>query len=977
MIITPYRVLFEVDEDSDTGRYRFSKPTSEMEKVDLSSDGQAYVVTTHDRGDHEGPGPYYQIAFRIEDPSPYSYDDLELRLDSAIFRNKNGEINNDLVCNVDKRKTPDNLWYQQSRYEYDKRTGRWRIVSDSKKKALVVDCITTSGVFRPVVLHKGKILSNISFPWVYVLPSSVSLQNYQDMLSDLINLHDSLIRNNSSTVGVGTITAIESDTIRIRRELELTNELESTIRSIIAMPSELQGKQYLRMPIRKIHHYDSRVIREFIRHGSAGKALGVSYFENHDTYENRIIKHILKRIQSMYLLQKRRGITIPDNLEIAVQNEYLKRTAIKKATKKSFHGVDKTFSFRYRPPIEGKVPLSISVNGNCVNMPRHAPFSSSGRHYIKMSLKAQSKAELMFYLSALDQTISLQTQNEFTISCTVLETRKTNTSGGNTIYELVIGDISSINGITFIKDTVDLTDYQYESDLRALCERNAYINCTGNFRFFIVPEKEISVGIAREEELHMKAEIRSDLVRQRENALAFDSLLEATSRLTNLLNDSWFSNISDLQELTNVRPSAKFQMNKYYKKAYQLITEMMADHSILSSDFDINAFGVIKTELVFEYWVFYRLLYQLQSIGFRLDNQETLTDHYRSFIQGNVTGTRPSGYVVIAKRKLNSAEICIEIGYERTFQGLDDQGNVLQRTPDYYLCVKTNSGNHWYFIDAKYKCFSRDQKYKVNYLQEIYDVSLSKYIADMGQIFDTSNAQLGSAKDIRGSYIVMADVDDLPSELSETNRLFGGDESILDSKSIKQWDKRVDPQLIDISSEHLPCHRYGAIHLTPEHIDELQSLLELIFEYLETDKDDDHSNLHFCWKCGNSNPAIRETKETSTSTNETKYYKYYVTCPHCSAFRSDNHCRSCGKAIIKHTKGNFHKRDESVTSPQWAFICPDCGSPVNGFTEIDENELEEISNPNSTRAEHYSMSWTYQEPPPLTDEELARMAPFD
>ena len=651
----------------------------------------------------------------------------------------------------------------------------------------------------------------------------------------------------------------------------------------------------------------------------------------------------------MYHMQKRRETTIPDNIEIAVQNEFDRRTAVKKATTQK-NSIVRSFSFRYRPPIEGKVPLLINVNGNIVSMPRHAPFAASGSHYIKMTLKAHSKAELIFYLNALDRTTSHQTQNRFNISCTVLETRKTSTSGGNTIYELIIGDITSINGSAFNNDAIDYPDYQYESDLRELCDRNAYIACNGNSRFFIVPDKENDGGITREVKNRMKAEIRADLIQQKENAQTYDSLLDATSRLTQLLDDSWFSNVSDLQELSSIRPSAKFLMNKYYKIVYKLIMEMMADHTILSSNFDINAFGVIKTELVYEYWVFYRLLYQLQSIGFRIDNQDTLTNHFRSFIQGNITGVKPSGYVVIAKRKLESVEVCVEIGYERTFQGFDTNGDDLRRTPDYYLRIKSDKEDHWYFIDAKYKCFSNSGSSRVNYLQEIYDVSLSKYIADMGQIFETSNMRFGSAIDIRGSYIVMADVDDIPSELSDTNRLFGGDESILNSKSITRWDERVNSQLIDISSGHFPCHRYGAIHLTPGHIDELQSLLELIFEYLETDKNVKHSFLHYCWKCGNSTPANREPKETSTSNNEIKYYKYYVTCPHCSAFRSDNHCRSCGKAIIKHTKGNFHKRDESVTSPQWAFICPDCGSPVNGFKTIDERELDEITSTESREA---------------------------
>lgn len=940
MIITPYRVLFEVDVDSDTGKYRYGKPTSEMLPVNFSEEDNAYIVRTHDRGNREGPGPYYQIAFRIEDPAPYTFEELELHIDSAIYRNDNSVITNDLFCNPNDKGNANNLWYQLSRYELDK-DGCWRIINDTKKKALVVDCITASGVFRVVAVRKGRVLTNVSTPWIYVLPSSVSIQNYHDMLNDLINLHDSILVNSRSTVGIGKITAVEADTLRIKKEIELTEELTNTIKAIISSPSELQGKEYVKMPIRKIHHYDGRVIREYIKHGSSGKALGVTFFEDHDTYENRVIKYVLKRIQKMYSSQKKRTPSVPKDTERAVQEEYARRTKEIKASKQIMKGNVRSFSFRYRAPMEGgKLKLVVKVNGNQVSMPYHAPFSVPGKPYIKLVLKAESRRELAFFLKGLYTTISKGNGSEFDIGCTVLHAQKWDTKGGNTVYEIIIGKVTSVNGAQFENNQLDITDFEYNNFINSICRQSRYFVRNENDWFRLI----LDVGISQEEQIRMKAEIRADLLRKRENAIAYDSLLDNTDELTALLDDPWFSGISDLTEISSLRPSAKFLMNKHYSVVYRLITEMMADHSTLASSFDINAFGVSKTELVYEYWVFYRLLYQLQSIGFTIQNQDSLINHYRAFIQGRADDSKRSNYSVMAKRELGEREVCIEIGYEKTFKGYGVDGKELKRTPDYYLRITSNGESHWYFIDAKYKCFSKKDCGKVNYLQEIYDVALSKYIADMEQIFKTSSEMSGKRNHILGTYIVMADVDDLQREISDTNRLYGGTESILSEECLEQWDERITTDLIDISTGHLPCHRYGAIHLTPDHVDELQSLLELIFEYLETGKKDDHPNLYYCWKCGSPEKAIREKKETSTSTEERKYYKYYVTCPRCSAFRSDNHCKACGKAIIKHTKGNFHKHDETVTSPQWAFLCPDCGAPVNGFPAIDELELDEMEN---------------------------------
>lgn len=944
MKITPYRVLFEVDSDSDTGKYRYGKPTSNMLPVEFSEEDSAYLVKTHDRGNHEGPGPFYQIAFRIEDPEPYTFEEIELHIDSAIYRNENGVIKNDLYCDPEDRSTANNLWYQRSRYERDG-NGDWRIVNDTKKKALVVDCITTSGVFRVVAVRKRRELPNVSTPWIYVLPSSVSIQNYRYMLNDLINLHDSLFVNPSSTAGIGEITAVEADTLRIKKEIELTEELGNTIKAIISSPSELQKKEYGKIPLRKIHYFNSKVIREYIKTGSSGKVLGVTFREDHDTYENRVIKHVLTRIQAMYRYKAKRLPAVPENIDRAVEEEFERRKKVIKASKQNENNSPRSFSFNYRAPKYENLPLEVKIQENEVSMTRHAPFSVAGKHFVKLTLRAKTKREIKFFLDGLLQTLSNNTKSKFDIECIVLKLWETQTSGNNNVCILTVGEISAVNGKRFDNTLNDISDDAYDNYIRKLCSGTygKFFKRSKNDRFNIKHETGNKIGIEPKEAHNMEAEIRADLLRKKKNAIAYDSLLEKTDQLKLLLTDPWFSGISDLPEILCLRPSAKFVMNKHYSIVYRIITEMMADHSTLASNFDINAFGVSKTEQVYEYWVFYRLLYQLQSIGFKIQKEDSLINHYRKFIQGRANTSKSSNYSVKATRQLEECEVCIEIGYEKTFEGYDIDGKKLKRTPDYYLRVKSESGSHWYFIDAKYKCFSKTNRGKVNYLQEIYDVALSKYIADMEQIFKTSDG-MGEGNDICGAYIVMADVDDHSQELSETNRLFGSTEGILSEEGLKQWDNRITTDLIDISTEHLPCHRYGAIHLTPDHVDELQSLLELIFEYLETGKKDDHPNLLYCWRCGSSQKVNREQKETENSTETNKYYKYYATCPKCLAFRSDNHCRSCGKAIIKHTKGNFHKRDESVDSPQWAFLCPDCGASVKGLSKSDETKLDRMEN---------------------------------
>ena len=242
MRIVPYRVRFEVDVDSDTGNYRYSKPTDDVLPVKMSDDGTSYEVTTHDRGEHEKPGPYYQIAFRIEDPSPYRMEELHLSIDNSIYRNSDLPIENDLYCAPETKGDPKkNLWYQRSRYEQNAE-GKWIIVSENRRSALRVECITTSGVFRVMAYRNGNLLRGTESPWVYVLPSAISKDDYIAMLNDLVTIHERLVRNDKSSVGIGKMSEIESATERIKKDVEATKELEEAILGIMSIPSELQGK---------------------------------------------------------------------------------------------------------------------------------------------------------------------------------------------------------------------------------------------------------------------------------------------------------------------------------------------------------------------------------------------------------------------------------------------------------------------------------------------------------------------------------------------------------------------------------------------------------------------------------------------------------------------------------------------------------------------------------------------------------------
>ena len=347
------------------------------------------------------------------------------------------------------------------------------------------------------------------------------------------------------------------------------------------------------------------------------------------------------------------------------------------------------------------------------------------------------------------------------------------------------------------------------------------------------------------------------------------------------------------------------------------------------------------THEVYEYWVFYKLLYELSSLGFNFDQGgqiSNLIEHFKDFIEHRQGSKKYSNYVVRATHRNPKNPIRVDIGYENEF-GIAP-GSKGTRKPDCYICVHHKDERedkeclHWYFIDAKYNKYDREKldRKKSNgktYFQEIYETAVSKYIVDMEDILKTSPKYKASKHEIRGSYIAMASASDGDRPLSENGRLFGAKTSILDK--FQPSKNEVKKGQIDSTGRGLPGHRYGAIMLTPAHDSELKTLLCMIFEYLESNKSDDadsNPNLKMCWKCG----GLVKRDEIKIGPEEAENYniKYYCTCSNeeCRAFRVDNHCQSCGSLIVKHTTDNYHSWDDNVKHSEWAFLCPQCGEGV-------------------------------------------------
>ena len=900
MKVTPYRVRFEVDAQG-SGHYHYGIPSEDIIPMELEGNEGYYVLHTHDRGEHQGTGPYYQVAFRIVDPSPYAIEDLTLSIDNQSFRKGTQVVDNDLVFDEDR-----NLWYQKSRYALDKKNSRWSIVSDNKKNALPVDCITTAGVFKVIVLHKGVPLVGYTQPWIYVLPSSISKEEYSTMLDDLIRLHERLVLRDKSTVGIGSVQEMETGNSSISSEIKNLDRFLQLLKTIIKFPSERQSKRYTKADIHRTKHYDTRVIRDYLRSGGTGKVSAVEYYSDHDTYEHRVIKRFIQLYLQKHAV--RRTINAPkySDIESLVDEQYAQLFNTQHA---QINTVNK-MCFQATPPLGG-YRLCIVVNGNIIATQSHHPFSTTKPPYVSyvgVSFIAHSKRELVWYLDCLAQSVKkCNSSRDNKLELKYRQCRCTPIKGG--IQHYTFENVLSFNRRKHPNDNApDISDTIYHKNLIELREKYPFIKLDDTTFSFETNQSTKSDA----NEQAMKADLRARL---KEEYVQYDTLnryYEKLDELSAILDSEWFQEVNDtdLRHFAYIEPTAKFLYNPYYSEIFRLINDFIKKQPLLASDFDINGFGVISTQLVYEYWVFYKLLDYFDHCGFSISSKNiSLKEHFKEFIESVGTARKLSGIVMSIERNIGETPINIELGYDRIFES-----SSMQRRPDFYLKIKNthDDTNHWYFMDAKYKTFTKGQRSSkagsnakaVDYIQEIQDVAIQKYITDMLSILHED----GLNNKIMGSYIVMAGMEKgNDHEISVNGRLFGAQERIGNDQS-------------------MPCHRYGAIWLSADDDSELSTLMSLIFEYLEAGKSNESPLLNICWRCGTDITAYREKKTTYGGG-----IKYYVTCPTCSSFRVDTFCleKSCQNSIIKHTNHNYHQRSYSDagtgSNNQWGFYCPECG----------------------------------------------------
>ncbi len=942
MKIIPRRFRFIQDgKNRKSSKIDTESPPKEV-TVDRDLNGtECWRIRTHDYDTKTNS--YYQIAFSLDSSDPYKDDELEISLTDSS--RADGKVIWDKLSSeeaLDQNGEVKTWWYQNTSYD---KNGR-------PKSG--VDCITAAGVFRVFVKVKNTDKIVYTSPWIYVLPFGVKVKEYLDMLNDLIALHDAFVTRSNSAVGIGeAVDDLE----------EWVTRMKHVLGRIERNPAVNLEKCYTKTPVHKLHKFDSRVFRDYMRSGGAGKTASIDYNESLDVYENRVIKTFLERIPKL-LEQLERSKS--GDLEVKLnnfskcakdffENELKVNESREKSTSVGFVNQELKLLYSNRSATNTNV-AKIFIKHNdkgfyvATNWEEeknanfsHYPFEHNTCKYVGINYTTSSPANALEFLKCLCKFYDNIANNGEAKGCFTIHgcinTNAESRSGTHIRKVYYIKDCScvsvEINGAKLKADLNRndiLTEQDYYSNLTELMTEHSKIFAEKHCSF-VIEDKGYDEYLL-DQSSKARSKYLEEISKKRWHSQYHRNFIEEVIKI--YTDNKWLSEVALQPDiyfpLKVITP--KFARDPNYREIYSLMDKMASTHYILSGHLDVNAFGVRDTQEVYEYWVFYKILSRLLELGFEpdkpassetLDAETNLKNIFDQFVQeGGIS--RKNFQIYLCKNIINDKCLRIVFYYNYEFKNMN---NEKKRTPDYALFFPDNG--HWYFFDAKYKKFNKaEQKQKA----EVRDVAAHKYIHDMSQILKNTDSK------IMGSYLIVAE----PAIHTTTDglQMFS---QLLDIEYLTNDKNTLYSEELyseELKSAVYKCgpHPIGMVQLTPDNETAFNALFKLIFEYKEgCGNGNQKFNVErdVCWECG-STKINRQLRSTSSG-----YEKYYVTCETCGEFRVETHCQKGNHTLIKHAIDSYHMPYEITQGlTNWYVKCPfGCKNEQSSPNPIDYHNIEE------------------------------------
>lgn len=229
----------------------------------------------------KGDLSFSQIGFKIIDFNPYSnLTDLIDNISFYIYLSKDKKLTEMFI---DKER---GCIYEKP---YFKSREKYAFKNETES---VPSGIKNSGAFYIVGLDKNN-KEVYKSPRIYVKPSSMSDEDYETMVEDIIMISEDLIINSNAKLGLQ-----DNKSFSIERIEEFIKNIKHVLKRLNKNPSTELIRDWEYRPINSIKRFDSKTLIDYLRNPSKNKYLVATTKESKNTYENSVIKYYLERLDA-------------------------------------------------------------------------------------------------------------------------------------------------------------------------------------------------------------------------------------------------------------------------------------------------------------------------------------------------------------------------------------------------------------------------------------------------------------------------------------------------------------------------------------------------------------------------------------------------------------------------------------------------------------------------------------------------------
>lgn len=883
-------------------------------KLDIE---KGIIINTHQTYKERG---IYQLALEIKDMKDS---------DNIICRARVGsEYIYDFRWYKDK-----NIFFESSIYTREF-NGRLKLKKD------ISTAFTTAGVYFIDVFNNDEIIKTIE---VKVMPSSISYDDYLEMIKDLREIREGLILDSRSHVGV-----FSKWNSRIQKIEDRIKIIEKELKNIEKKPRYTLVSSLEEVPLNRINKIDTKLLRDKTINPYKKKYNQRVDHTSINLYEHKAIKYALKEINEKVkeykdrlnkdIIKERNEILkvierFNETSDVKIKERYIelkeKRANVERALRNieaspynilNYHPNIIYVDFNvnkldlYNEDFKGTMKLGLKIDENRGIFEFEVDSQSVDRDfYLSLSPNLNNKERFVY------RELKIDNNNEFGLSneiIEVLESKKFSCKlvtknineiiflykklssikkGRLNIQAFAVKDINS----NYVFGGEDRKYYRiftmnllkiYSIDGEGVPSySNSEIMSFIEEHLTKINNQNISLKKNLDEfkfinSIKMKLE-DIEVVEEKSNENYYCESIE--SMLNNISNLNIIKSINDNKKV-HLKPTQIFVNDSRYRKVYKNLKKL-DDEIMYSFDKSNNYILMNSTQNIYEIWCLFAMVDLLiNEMGWIIVNKSDVKYVLDNLLSDksdkNISGLE----IDLFYEYSTNFDIKMKIIYEGEIRYEENK----KKCPDYQFVLtvydKVNKVNFKpvrAYLDAKYRNYDVQGLEETFINKDIIEVAIEKYLKTF---LGTNNEPIVSmiAHSCNDSKYV-----EYGTYENKVYKMFKGDKSIL------------------------KAHSYGGFPLVPSNKNELKKFFKIILEY--------HLSLYdVCWNCGEAKNIEKIEKTTISG-----FVKHHYTCKECNEFWVKNHCSvpKLNHGIIKHIE-NYHEVKEEK-SP-WHVVCPECGDVV-------------------------------------------------